>query len=130
MQRSTVMIFSASTTGFTIADSYIGKIASYGNSELIKGNITSDGSVTKDLSAYRFIMFVYYTGLHYRQTAIYPSAIVMGSTKCGFDNLDSSSRCYCLKQSYNNSTHEITYMTQIPSSGNWASGYFEIHGIK
>ena len=33
MQRSTVMIFSASTTGFTIADSYIGKL---GNLTMVK----------------------------------------------------------------------------------------------
>lgn len=106
------------------------QIGTHGFSENIATEVTADGSVTKDLSVYRYIIVAYFTGLHYRQTAIYPAKIFTGSTKCGLDNLDSSSRCYFLKQSYNATTHEITYACVIPNSGNWANGRFDVWGIK
>lgn len=106
------------------------QMATKGTFEAIKQNITSDGNVTVNLSSFRYILFLYYVGLHHRQTAFYPVAYLAGSGRCGFDNLNNSSRCYCLKQSYNASTHVMEYLTSIPSSGDWAGGYFDIIGIK
>lgn len=103
-------------------------IAISGTSEAIATNVTTDGSVSVDLEKYSMIIIAFYTGLHYRASAVYPKNVVSGNLKCGWDNLLSApDRAYFLTQSYLNNS--LSYACTAPSTGSLAGGHFDVWGI-
>ena len=99
-----------------------------GTSEAIATNVTTDGSVTVDLEKYSMIIIAFYTGLHYRATAVYPKNVISGNLKSGWDNLLSApDRAYFLTQSYANNT--LSYACTVPSTGSLAGGHFDVWGV-
>lgn len=107
------------------------KLSTLGNIDDLQGNITASGSITVNLSPYRYIMIALYGALHYRISAIYPVTFFTGSYRCGWDNcVEGNNRCYFLKQSYDITTHVLTYAVQMPSSGLYENHSFYLYGIK
>ena len=110
-------------------DTLNSKITPMGTCEPIDMNITADKTINHDFTKYRFVIIYYFSSSFYRQFVMYPNNIVTGSNKCGYDNLLTSDRCYCLKTS-GASNSSIDLAVTIPASGTWAGGHFEMYGIK
>lgn len=90
----------------------------YGNYEEIlrvSESTTNSVTITVDLSKYRYICISYTTALFFRDSCIYPMGLFKGF-QVGYDNLSETNRFYWLKQSYNETTHQLTYIATIPAN--------------